>query len=317
MILWAGDCMHAEKTDIARLPGYDVYLCAGWQQNLQENLAELSENQTLCIIDINNEIQMSLFHHVYDGCFAEIDSDYNGNTPTLPLADYSRLLQEGGVARNIEGINSMVIPYENFYGMLELFAPVLPKEILEQRRWCSSIIELSKRDDLSPIMVWTSHDLNHPYYAYVKEHQTKFEKDQQKRNAAWPQYEPTLIEQWEKVSPNLLLCPIYQHLPSGKEALNSIMPHLSRFDEFLSNRIESLASINQDNCLLVDVDYKNEANKFNDDMLSMVGMKQTVLRLLGKSLPQGLRGKICTYRQNSYPMLNFGLMIIKGGPAPV
>jgi hypothetical protein len=53
-----------------------VYLCAGSHKYLQENIDALADDQTLCIVDVENETQLALFHQVYDGCFANIDSDY-------------------------------------------------------------------------------------------------------------------------------------------------------------------------------------------------------------------------------------------------
>ena len=316
LMLWAGDGKHGGVTDIRRLPGYDVYVCAGWQESLDDNINELNGEQTLCALDIHNEKHLALFHYMYDGCFAQIDSDYFGNTPTLPITDYSSLLQPGGIAHNIEGINGLSMPEENLYGMLELFAPILPRETQQQRKWCESVMELSRRDDLDPSMVWTSPDLNHPYYAYVKERQVEFENRQRRRSAAWPKYEETLRAQWEKADTKLLLTSFRQHYTSGQAALELVKPHLSRFDEFLGDKIDELLSIKPRFTLVRD-DYIVKNKRMEDDILSVVGFKQTVLRLSGISLPDGMRARIGFYRDERYAgaQTAYGLTLQKE-PAP-
>ena len=313
LMLWAGDGKHAGVSDVRRLPGYDVYLCAGWQHSFQDNIDDLTDQQTICVLDFHCEKQLALFHYVYDGCFAHIDSDYNGNTPTLPLTDYTSLLQPGGTAYNIEGINGLIMPEENLYGMLELFAPILSQESQLRRKWSWSILDLSKRDDLDPSMVWTSPDLNHPYYAYVKERQRHFENEQRRRSAAWPYHEETLLAHWNKADSKLLLTSLRQHLPGGQAAFNEIVPHLNRFDEFLENKIDELLSI-KPRFTLVRPDYINEQTLLGDDMLSIVSLKQTVLKLLGTALPDGIQARIGGYMDGRYyPNVrwHFGLRIKK------
>jgi hypothetical protein len=312
LMLWAGDGKHDGLTDVRRLPGYDVYLCAGWQQSFQDNCDELTDRQKLCVLDIHCEKQLALFHYVYDGCFAHIDSDYFGNTPRLPLTDYTTLLQPGGTAYNIDGINGLIMPEENLYGMLELFAPVLPYEFQKQRKWCWPVLELSKRDDLDPAMVWTSPDLNHPYYTYVKDRQKSFETEQRRRSAAWPQCEDTLLAQWNKVDSKLLLTSLRQHIPSGQAAFEAVVPHLSRFDEFLRNKIDELLGI-KPRFTLVRSDYENEQKGIRDGIISVVCFKQTVLKLLGTNLPDGLHARISAYHDGRYRDMrrSFGLWLKK------
>lgn len=312
LMLWAGDGKHDGVTDVRRLPGYDVYLCAGWQQSFQDNIDDLTARQTLCVLDIHSEKQLALFHYVYDGCFTQIDADYNGNTPMLPITDYTSLLQTGGTAYNIEGINGLIMPEENLYGMLELFAPVLSRQSQLKRKWSWSVLELSKRDDLDPAMVWTSPDLNHPYYAYVKERQKDFENDQRRRSAAWPQHEETLLAQWNKADTKLLLTSLRQHIPGGQVAFDDVAPHLSRFDEFLGNKIDELLSI-KPRFTLVRPDYENEQKNLGEDMLSVVSFKQTVLKLLGTSVPDGLLATISSYQDERYRdrRRRYGLRLLK------
>lgn len=315
LMLWAGDGKHDGVTDVRRLPGYDIYLCAGWQQSFQDNIDDLTDRQTLCVLDIHCEKQLALFHYMYDGCFAHIDSDYNGNTPSLPLTDYTSLLQPGGTAYNIEGINGLIMPEENLYGMLELFAPALPYEFQNKRKWCWPVLELSERDDLDPAMVWTSPDLNHPYYAYVKERQKDFEDQQRRRSAAWPRCEDTLLAQWMKADTKLLLTSLRQHLPTAHAAFDAVLPHLSRFDEFLGNKIDEMLSI-KPRCTLIRPDYENEQKQFCDNILSTVSFKQTVLKLLGINLPDGLRATIGGYKDGRYRDMRwrYGLRLKKEGP---
>lgn len=312
LMLWVGDGKHDDVTDVQRLPEYDVYLCAGWQQSFQDNIDSLSDRQTLCVVDIHSEKQMALFHYMYDGCFAHIDSDYNGNTPSLPLTDYSSLLEPGGTAYNIEGINGMMMPEENLYGMLELFAPALPYEFQKKRKWCWPVLELSDRDDLDPAMVWTSPDLNHPSYAYVKHTQKTFENEQRRRNPAWPLCEDTLLAQWLKAGFKLLLTSLHQHLPSGQAALDAVLPHVSRFDEFLGNKIDEMLSI-KPRFTLVRPDYENKQKELGGDILRVVSLKQTVLRLLMTPVPDGMRAVIGSYVDERYlsRKRGFGLMLHK------
>jgi len=300
LILWAGDGKDGNLADVQRLPGYDVYLCAGWQQNLQANIDLLTEEQTLCILDIHNEMEISHFHYMYDGCFIRIDSDYTGNTPSLPLTEYSRLLSAGGTARNVEGINKLHAPYENLYGMLELFAPILPADIAFRRRWCSAIMELAKRDNLHPNMVWSSPDLSHPYYLYVKDAQKAFEEQQTARCADWPYYGPTLQQQWSKMSIKALTCSTHIHEPINEGVMEVLLPHMNLFDEFLSGKIDELLTIKSASFTIDRIDYVNETKELGKDILRVVNLKQTILKMLMMSVPDGMMGHIGSYVDDRY-----------------
>jgi len=237
---------------------------------------------------------------MYDGCFERIDSDYEGNTPSLPLTEYSRLLTAGGTGRNIEGINRLHMPYENLYGMLELFAPILPLDIALKRQWCTAVMELAKRDDLHPGMVWSSPDLNHPYYVYVKEAQTKFEEHQKLRYAAWPLHESTLEAHWSKMSTKTLTCSTYLHEPISEGVMEALLPHMSRFDEFLSGKINELLVIKNTSFTIDHIDYVNEIKELGKDILRVVNLKQTILKMLMMSVPDGMRGHIGSYVDDRY-----------------
>lgn len=312
-MLWAGDGKHDDLTDIERLSGYDVYLCAGSQKYLQENIDALTDDQTLCIVDIENESQLALFHQVYDGCFAKIDSDYYGNTPSLPLPDYRDLLQGGGVARHVEGINNMIMPYENLYGLLEIFAPILPDELLLKRRWCVDVMHLSRREDLHPAMLWMSPDLQHPYYTYVKENQNTFEAQQKQRAAAWPHRETTLFDHWSTLSTALLISPIeLSTIPEGANIIKEVMPHMTQFSEFLSYKVESVLAATKD-VVLNRRDYSDELGILDYDILRVVHLKQSILTMLMMAIPYGLTATIGWYddtRLLEKPM-EFGLTVTR------
>jgi len=313
LMLWAGDGKHDDLTDVQRLSGYHVYLCAGSHKYLQENIDALADDQTLCILDVENESQLALFHQVYDGCFAKIDSDYYGNTPSLSLADYIGLLQGGGIARHVESINGMIMPYENLYGVLEIFAPILPDELLLKRRWCVDVMNLSKREDLHPAMLWASPDLQHPYYAYVKQNQNSFEAQQKRRAAAWPHRETTLFDHWSTLSTALLISPIeLSTIPEGANIIKEVTPHMTQFSEFLSYKIESLIAAKR-HFTLNRLDYSNELDILDYDILRVVRLKQSVLTMLMIGIPYGLTATIGWYDDTRLPEkpMEFGLTVTR------
>jgi hypothetical protein len=312
LMLWAGDCKHNDMTDVKRLPNYDVYFCAGWQEDLQENINDLRPDQTICVIDVENETQMALFHYVYDNCFMHIDSDYNGNTPKLPLTDYTSLLMAQGSTRNIEGVSSLIMPYEDMYSVLEIYAPVLPPEIRPMRHWCQAVMDLSRRDELPPEMVWTSPDLNHPYYSYVKEQQRNFEQRQKERYDGWPKTEPTLREHWAKMNAKTLLARHSLYGPQGEKVIAAVTPHISRFEEFLRGHCEAVEMLNP-RCLLSHHDCQNQYNIIGDDLVRLVSFRQTIIKLLMTKIPYGMTGVIGYYPDDRYPErpARFGLIMKK------
>ena len=139
MVLWAGDCVHDEITDIERLPGFDVYFCFGFIQTLQANVDYMYNNRSkpgvICIIDVSNKSLMDNFVEIFRGRFSVIDSDYNGNTPTLPREYYDALLSNEGKAFNMKGINGCCFPVEDFQNCMELFAPMLSHQDNYLRTW--------------------------------------------------------------------------------------------------------------------------------------------------------------------------------------
>ena len=211
------------------------------------------------------------------------------------------------------------MPFENYYGLLELFAPILPEDMLLKRRWCSEVLELSRRDNLHPSMVWTSPDLDHPYYSNIKVWQTQFDERMKQRSAAWPLYKATLQDHWSSLETHALVSSPRLHMHDGDLLLEKVLPHMSRFDEFLEGRLESLLNANRGKFVLIRADYMNEKNAIGEDILRTVVLKQTVLKMLMKRMPPGLWGMIGCHVDTRYPdrRLRFGLRIIKGvAPVP-
>jgi hypothetical protein len=285
-MLWAGDCVHDGVPDVTRLNNYKVYLCRGFPQGLDANIRALEDGKILCIIDIYNEEQMSAFRHMFQGRFRHINSDYHGNTPTLPLRDYMDLLEVNGSARNVIGINGMILPYEDFYRVLETFAPVLTRNFQDRRRWSKEIIELSERDGISPIMVSTDPELNHPYYAYAKNAQENFIIERKKRNPAWPDVKPTLEEHWNSLDLTILYMPSYIHIPSGQELMLEVEPHLPTFSTYLSQRMQKLP---QAHILSVE---SLEHKCANLTVMETVREKLRIIEILSRPIPHGFTGHV-------------------------
>jgi len=185
LILWAGDGIHDGVTDVERLYNFDVYLCGGYSQALDANVDSLRQRVTpaiICLLDIKNEYQMASFLSLFRNRFSLIDSDYNGNTPTLPIEHYKALLSIGGRAYNIKGINGCILPVEDFQNTLELFAPMLSTEDEYRRKWCDSMIQLAHGNEISPHAAWTSQDFKNPYYDIVRTAQENLNRWNKDRN---------------------------------------------------------------------------------------------------------------------------------------
>lgn len=226
MVLWAGDCVHDGVTDIQRLPDFDVYLCFGFSQTLGANVDYIynrSKPGIICIIDASAKEQMYRFIQLFRGRFLVIDSDYNGNTPTLPREYYNALLSNEGKAFNIKGINGCIMPTEDFQNSLELFAPVLSPEDNWRRTWTREIIDLAKGNDLSPGSTWTSPDLKDPYYRDIRARQEQLIEWNKNRNPVsgqvWNYSKDTIEEYWKLLPLHILSVDferknIYDDLPS-------------------------------------------------------------------------------------------------------
>lgn len=208
MVLWAGDCVHDEITDIERLPGFDVYLCMGFIQTLQANVDYIYNNRSkpgaICIIDALDKDQMARFVDIFKGRFSVIDSDYNGNTPSLPREYYDALLSENGKGFNVKGINGCGFPIEDVQNALELFAPMLSREDNYRRMWTRELTDIAIANNMSPSSAWTSPDFKDAYYDRIREGQEQLTKWNKNRNPFSSQshnYSRDNIEEYWKLLP--------------------------------------------------------------------------------------------------------------------
>jgi hypothetical protein len=302
LMLWAGDGEHDGVTDVARLRGYDVFLCMGLNQEmLQRNIDNLFGSQTLCIINIHEKEQMTEFCREFAGAFSHIDSDYYGNTPSLPMNYYNTLLGSGGMARNIVGINTLIMAEEDTLNTVELFFPVLDEKTKQRRFWDKSVLALSNRDDLSPGEVWTSSGLSHHYYDYAREAQARFVEWQKRRNSAWPSSKPTLDEQWESLGADVI---------ASRIALPIAVEHLEHFSAYLTKKI---ASILEAKPMFTLVQSAMDEYCYGKDNAAVIRIKQNVIKHLMTELPSSLTGMIGRYIDERYEFrpTNFGLTLIR------
>lgn len=302
LMLWAGDGEHNGVTDVARLRGYDVFLCLGIQKEiLQRNIDRMVGSQTLCIINMREKEQMTEFCREFAGAFSHIDSDYYGNTPSLPMNYYNMLLGSGGVARNIVGINGIIMANEDMLNTVELFFPVLDEKTKQRRFWDKAVIAVSTRDDLSPGEVWSSSGFSHHYYDYVREAQDRFITWQKQRNSAWPSYKPTLVEQWESLGADVLASRI--SLPIAAE-------HLEHFSAYLTQKI---ASILEAKPMFTLVQSAMDEDCYGKDIAAVIRIQQNVIKHLMTELPSSLTGMIGRYIDERYESrpVHFGLTLIR------
>jgi len=309
LMLWAGDCVHNGVPDVIRLTNYEVFVCKGYDfdGSLGENIEALGADQVLCILDVNNEQQMCDFRYVFRERFRKISSDYHGNTPSLPLMEYINLLEHDGIARHVFGIGGLILPYEDFYKVLETFAPVLTSKWKDQRQWSQQILELAKRDSLSPGMVWTDPDINHPYYANVKEAQLRFSVMQQKRNPLWPGHGQTLEEHWYSMPITSLCVPSYLHITNGPELMEELEQYFAALSTHLSQRMQQHPQFNMVNAESLEGTYANMTQ------MEVIRQKLRILGLLSTTIPPGLHGRIELFvddRRDNCPTL-FDLTLIK------
>lgn len=302
LMLWAGDGEHDGVTDVARLRGYDVFLCLGLQKDiLQRNIDNLFGSQTLCIINMCEKEQMTEFCREFAGAFSHIDSDYQGNTPTLPISYYKTLLGSEGVARNIVGINGIIMLNEDMLNTVELFFPVLDEETKQKRFWDKSVLALGKRDEISAGETWSSPGFSHHYYDYVREAQARFIIWQKRRNSAWPSVKPTLDEQWESLGANVLVSRIA--LPIATE-------HLEHFSAYLTKKI---ASILEAKPMFTLVQSAMHEACYGKNLMGVIHIQQNVIRHLMSELPSSLTGMIGRYidERHEYRPAEFGLTLIR------
>ena len=250
MILWAGDCVHNGITDIERLPNFDVYICFGFIHTLQANIEYLYNREkpgVICIIDTTSDEQMQRLIKEFKGRITTIDSDYNGNTPTMKPEYYRALLAEGGKAYNVEGINSMHLYMEDFINFLEIFAPILPASLRDKRRYTEEIIQLAKDNGLTVDMAWTSRDLDDPYYDEVRDRQKHFTEYRKRLNpnhiSALCFNESTLEDYWSELSIRILTTNFKKALAvceAKRIPLDSFAIYIDKFKEYLTIRFQEL-----------------------------------------------------------------------------
>lgn len=302
LMLWAGDGEHDGVTDVARLRGYDVFLCLGLNEEmLKRNIDRMVGSQTMCIINMREKGQMTEFCREFAGAFSHIDSDYHGNTPSLPISYYSLLLGSGGVARNIVGINGIIMANEDMLNTVELFFPVLDEKTKQRRFWDKAVLALGKRDEISPGEVWSSSGFSHHYYDYVREAQDRFITWQKQRNSAWPSYKQTLVEQWESLGADVLASRI--SLPIAAE-------HLEQFSAYLTQKI---ASILEAKPMFTLVQSAMDEASYGKDIAGVIRIQQNVIKDLMTELPSTLTGMIGRHideRHESRPV-EFGLSLIR------
>ena len=248
LMLWAGDCVHGGVTDVERLPGYDVYLCYGFN-GLEANLnVNTSRPICICVIDVHDEQQLNSFAELFKGVFQTINSDYHGNTPRLPMQTYRDILKPGGSAYNTEGINAVFFPTVAFRDTLELFAPVLPDDLKLRRKWTKAVVELAKDNGLSVGATWTSPDLHIPYYAELRKEQNMFDESQARRYPGQnlytlPYTADTIEEYWDTLPDNIFL--VNPHRGLAWENLNDewMVPFKMRLIPYLEARVKKFMTV--------------------------------------------------------------------------
>uniref|UniRef100_A0A6C0AN04 Uncharacterized protein n=1 Tax=viral metagenome TaxID=1070528 RepID=A0A6C0AN04_9ZZZZ len=245
MILWAGDCVNNGLTDIERLPNFDVYVCFGFTHALQPNIDFIYKREqpgVICIVDTTSDEQMQRFIKEFRGRVTTIDADYHGNTPTMKPEYYYALLAEGGEAYNVHGINSLQMYMGDYINTLEIFAPLLPREFNERRRFTADMIQLAKDNDLQVDMAWTSPDLEDNYYESIRENQkifSKYRKSLNPNHNLVTQFNESTIEQyWSELEYDVLKCNIPMALKEHASLEGLISKYLPRFKDYISSRIE-------------------------------------------------------------------------------
>jgi len=243
LMLWAGDCVHDGLTDVERLPDYDIYLCYGFD-GLDANLnVKRARSICICVIDIHDEQQLSQFTNLFKGAFKTINSDYNGNTPRLPIKVYADLLKPGGSAYNTEGINFVFFPSVALRDTLELFAPVLPAALKPRRKWTKEMIQLAKDNGLSILATWTSSDLLIPYYDNIRAEQKRFDENMANSYPNQDLYsldytEETIETYWDTLPEHIFLTNIARAFIWEDIDATWVEPFKSRLVKYLERKVE-------------------------------------------------------------------------------
>jgi hypothetical protein len=302
--------VHLGISDVKRLKHYQVFLCKGFPEGLAANTLSLRTGQVLCILDVDDEQQMSAFRYIFRGRFRYINSDYHGNTPSLPLRDYIDLLEPDGIARHVFGINAIVMPYEDYYRVLETFAPILSLEWKDRRNWSREVLELAARDSLSPGMVWTDDVVKtHPHYAYVVEAQNRFASERRMRNPLWPHTSTDLEQHWDSLPLSTLYMPSYMHHPNGPEIMLAVEPYLPALSAHLSRRMRGLPQFH-----MLHLEPLEERCSTMTP-LEAIREKLRIIGILSTVIPAGLTGRVDYFEDDRKEGRLFDLTLRKVEPA--
>jgi len=252
LMLWAGDYIRDEITDVERLSNFDIYICNGLCGALDANANYLKRRVhpgIICVLDILSQAHFDQFATLFGGRFSIIDSDYNGNTPKLDIAQYKRLLAPGGKAYNIQGINSLRMPLEDFQNTLELFAPVLSADLNARRTYTAELIQIAKYNDLPASMAWTSPDIKHPDYEGVRNRQLQLMMVNEGRNPVSPysQICDSIEEYWEKLSDRLILAGFTGGYCDDQDLNTIIQTYSPRFKKFLQTKLQPFVTDDMEN----------------------------------------------------------------------
>jgi hypothetical protein len=193
------------------------------------------------------------------------------------------------------------MPVDNMLSTLEAFAPVLDYETRQKRLWSEGVIKLAKRDQLSPAEVWSSGDLKHSYYNYIREEQERFAGWQISRNPQWPAMKPTLREQLEILGADVLTRPIAHPIEQ---------PHLEEFSRFLTEKIQSTLQIKTNFTLVQSA--MDEAT-YGKDLAGVIRVKQATMKMLTTDIPPSMTAIIGRILDERYPTnpTEFGLTLVR------
>ena len=105
LMVGAGDLDHGNIPNVQMFSTFDVFFCNAWDNegSFRRNVEYLIANKckkVICVIDHNEESQMSRFVELFHGRFSLIDG-HLGHTPHLSLTDLQKLLTTGGKAMNV------------------------------------------------------------------------------------------------------------------------------------------------------------------------------------------------------------------------
>ena len=315
LILWAGDSCHGDVLDVERLCNYDIYFCNNTAGKLKENDTFISTRKNLSCICICDYQYMDTFLSIFGNRFSVVDSDYYGNTPTLPLKSYSRLLQPGGISYHIKGINGCRFLSYELSNVLELFAPVLPTKLNDLRLWTGTMSKIACANGIP--LQWVYTDVNLPVDYKIYQDKYKLEQERQ-----FPQlhnsknYSIDNIENyWDTLSiQNLIINLIsafnwlkmnsdYNWMENELLDGSCIEPHKQRFCNYLYNRIKIIIT-NQPDFEM----HMSELTNIDDKIKSL----QSILEMISYDTRiHNMESRIGYYMDERVNKRYYGLTIIK------